>query len=157
MILRGRGRMTISKRRSAAVALATGLSLIGIISAVAGQQPTPAPSPLVDDEALGVRFPQTAEDHLAVAEEYVAKAVERKKDADLHRRMLVAYERLAADVARLPVRPGKRVRPPKDALSRYRTHCEGYIRGAKVMADEAERLAEFHRGRAAELRKAKNP
>ena len=115
---------------------------------------------------MGLHFPHSAEDHEAVAEEYMAKAADRRKEADLHRRMLAAYERLARDRATQPApprKPGKtfpsekRAKPSKGRLAEYRAHCETYIHGAEVLADEAEKLAEFHRARARELRETKDP
>ena len=157
--------MTIRKRLSTAMTLAAGLGLVGITSIASGQQPAPAPSPLLDDEGAGPRFPRTAEDHLAVAEEYAAKAVERRKEVELHRRMLAAYERLATDIAGQPTPPPKRGKTlpsgrrarSKDLVAQYHTHCEGYIRGAEMMAGEAQSLADFHQARARELRDAQEP
>ena len=157
--------MTIRKRCSTAIAVTAGLLLAAADSFVSGQPAMPQPSPLVDGVVAGVRLPSTAEDHLALAQEYAAKAADRRKEAEMHRRMLSAYERLAADIAAQATRPQKRGKtvpsgrraPSKDPVAHYRAHCEGYIRAAEAMADEAGRLAEFHRTRVAELRKAKDP
>ena len=39
----------------------------------------------------------------------------------------------------------------------YRAHCMSYTRGAEMLADESEKLAEFHRAQAHELRETKRP
>jgi hypothetical protein len=139
-----------------------------VLSAVvAGQEGSAKRSPQAgDDEVVGLHFPHTAEDHLAIANDYVKLAADHRKEADLHRRMLAAYERFVADLSAQPVPPqkrgktfpsGKRAKPSQDPLAEYRAHCEPYIRGAEVLADEAEKLAEFHRDRARELRDARDP
>ena len=161
--------MSIRKRRgvkAATGALAAGLALVGMSAVVRGQQPTPAPTPLLDLEGAGVHFPRTPEDHLAVADEYVKKAADHRKEVDFHRRMLAAYERLAADLAARPVPPqkrgktvpaGKPSKGSRDPVAEYRAHCEGYMRGAELLAAEADKLAEFHRARAREPREPKDP
>ena len=141
----------------------TGLVLAAV---VAGQDASPKPSHAGEGEVVGLHFPVTAEDHLAVADEYVKKAADRRKEADLHRRMFAAYERLAADLAAQPPPPkkrgktfpaGKRGKDSKNPVTEYRAHCEAYIHGAELMADEAEKLAEFHRARAREPSESQNP
>lgn len=39
----------------------------------------------------------------------------------------------------------------------YRAHCEAYLHGAGLLADEADKLVEFHRARARELRDSQDP
>ncbi len=137
----------------AAAPLLLFLVALGRAGLVAGQEATPKPSPVIDEEGAGIHFPQTAEDHLAIADEYTAKAAERRKEAGRHRGMIAAYEHLAADLSRQAVRPGKRAaKGPKAALAQYRAHCESYIQGAEWLAAEADKLAEFHRARARELK-----
>lgn len=143
-----------------------GLAAFVLTSLLAvAQQPAPKPSPLPEDEVTGVHFPHTAEDHLAVADDYTRRAAEHRREADLHRRMLAAYERFARDLATQPAPPRKRgktfpyqerAKPSKDAVAEYRVHCETYRRGAEMLADEADKLAEFHRTRARELRETKD-
>jgi hypothetical protein len=146
---------------AAAVLLADGQA-----STAVDQEPTAKPPVVVDEEGAGVHFPRTAADHLAVAEEYVAKAAERREDAKLHRRMLAAYERLVADLAASPAPPlkggitvplGSVEKTPARHLPEYRVHCDAYIHGAEALAAEAETLAEFHRARARELRDPREP
>jgi len=147
--------------------LATGL-LLAVAEAFAApfQEPAAKPPLVVDEEGLGIHFPRTAADHLAVAEEYVAKAAGWREDAKLHRRMLAAYERLVADLAASPaparkggitVPLGSVQKTPAQHLFEYRAHCEAYIHGAEALADEANAMAKFHRARARELRDAKEP
>lgn len=54
--------------------LASVLALVGMVTVVAGQEPTPNPSPAEEDEVAGLHLPQTAEDHLALADDYVKLA-----------------------------------------------------------------------------------
>ena len=145
--------------------LVTAVAAVGALLAVA-QQPPPPPSPLSEDEVTGVHFPHTAEDHLAVADDYTRKAEEHRKEADRHRRMLAAYERFARDFAAQPAPPRKRgktfpsekrAKPSNDPVAEYRAHCGTYTRGAEMLADEADKLAEFHRARARELRETRDP
>lgn len=148
------------------LALVLGFAGIVLAAVAAGQEASPKPSPPSDDEVVGLHFPHTPEDHLALAEDYVKLAAGHRKDADLHRRMLAAYERLAADLAAEPAPPkkpgktlpsGKRAKDSKNPVAEYRDHCGAYIHGAELLADEAEKLAEFHRARARELRESQDP
>lgn len=147
--------------------LATALLLaVAQASAAPSQEPAAKPPVVVDEKGVGIQFPRTAADHLVIAEEYVAKARERREDAKLHRRMLAAYERLVADLAASATAPrkggitiplGSAERTPARHLPEYRAHCEAYIQGAEALADEAGAMAEFHRARARELRDPKEP
>lgn len=145
--------------------VARSVAIVGLAAGAAAQEATPKPAPAGEDEVVGLHFPNTAEDHLSVADDYVNLAATHRKDAELHRRMLAAYERLVADLASQPPPPKrgktfpsrKQARPAKDALADYRAHCEGYIQAAEMLAGEADKLAAFHRDRARELREAKDP
>ena len=101
-----------------------------------------------EDEGRGIRFPTTAEDHLAEAADYVKKAAAYREEAAMHRRMFAAYERWAADLAP-KARRGKPKKPRW--LDDLRRHCDSYAAGAERLAGDAEKLAEFHRQRASEL------
>lgn len=129
-------------------------------------QPAPEPSPPPEDEVAGVHLPRTAEAHTAAADGYTRRAAELRKEADLHRRMVAAYERLARDLANQPAPPptrgktfpsGKSAKPTKDPVTEYRAHCMTYTEGAELLADEADKLAEFHTAQAHELRETKHP
>ena len=129
-------------------------------------QPAPAPTPAPGDEVAGVDLPRTAEDHMAAADGYTRRAAELRKEADLHRRMVAAYERLARDLASQPAPPPKRgktfpsrksAKSSKDPAAEYRAHCMTYTGGAEMLADEADTLAEIHRAQAHELRETKHP
>jgi len=148
------------------LALLLGLAGLVLAAVGAGQDASLKPSQAGEDEVVGLHFPVTAEDHLAVADDYARKAADRRKEADLHRRMFAAYERLAADLAAQAAPPkkpgktfplGKRKKGSKDPVAQYRAHCDAYIRGAELLADEAEKLAELHRARARELREPRDP
>ena len=123
------------------------------------QQAPPKPSP-ADDEIRAVDWPHTAKQHLAAAETYAKKAAEYRKEADLHRRMLAASERFAQDLRPSPpLKRGKTVpserssKLPDDQVAEYRAHCHSYILGAETLAQEAEKLAEFHEAQARNLKR----
>lgn len=88
---------------------------------------------------------KTPGEHLAKAEEYQRKATAYRAEAALHRKMLekfideynsIGFERVDED----------------PYLTNMRVHCEGYISKAEALAKEAEKFADFHRMRAAELK-----
>jgi hypothetical protein len=146
--------------------LAPALAFVGLAAAVTAQEPASKSPPEGQAEVVGLHFPHTAEDHLSVAEDYVKLAASHRKDADLHRRMLAAYERLVAELAAQPASPQKRgktlpsaksAKRARDPLADYRAHCEGYVGAAELLAEQADKLAEFHRSRARGLREAKDP
>jgi hypothetical protein len=89
--------------------------------------------------------PETSKEHQALADTYRKKAASYREEAATHRRMLDAYK--------------KQVTVPTDAksaienswLKKMRVHCEAYMRDAEALAAGAEKFAEFHTMRAAEL------
>jgi hypothetical protein len=84
--------------------------------------------------------PMTAEQHLAKAEEYSKKAASFRADAEVHHKMLAEYRGIA-------------VSEGDSGLDRkaMQAHCEGYYKKADALATEAEKFADYHRKRAAEL------
>jgi hypothetical protein len=92
-----------------------------------------------------VKPPETPDEHLALASTYRKKAATYREDASTHRQMLATYK--------------KQVAVPADAkagtenpwIKKMRVHCEEYIRDADRLAADAEKFAEFHALRAAEL------
>lgn len=140
------------------------LAAFAVTSLVAGGQQAPPKSSPSDDEITVVQWPHTAEQHLAAAEAYARKAAEYRKEADLHRRMLAAYGRLARDLRPAPPRkPGKTVpseRPSKlseEPMAEYRAHCNAYIQATETLARQADMLAEFHKAQAREVHDPKSP
>jgi hypothetical protein len=83
----------------------------------------------------------TSADHLAKAEEYTKKAAAFRADAEVHHKMLAEYRGQA-------VSEGDSGRDRKA----MQIHCEGYYKKADALATEAEKFAEYHRMRAAELK-----
>ncbi|MBI4750841.1 MAG: hypothetical protein HY774_20375 [Acidobacteria bacterium] len=86
--------------------------------------------------------PQTAAEHLAMAESYRKKAAEYRAEAEFHHKMLADYK--------------KRVPQTKEVIEnsyvkKMRLHCEHYITAAESLAREAEWMAEFHTFRAKEM------
>ena len=103
-------------------------------------EPTPTPR---GEEHQGI-VPDTPEQHLEKAEQYKRKAAAFRQEADDHRAMLANYRKRVAS-------------NPKDVLEnpwlkKMRVHCEKYIKEAEAQAREADKFAEYHRFRAAELR-----
>lgn len=151
---------------SDATTLVRTVVFVGLAAVAASQEPTPKPSPPGEGKVVGLHSPRTAEDHLNLADEYVGLAASHRKEADLHRRMFAAYERLMADLAAQPATApkrgktfpsDKRAKPMRDPLADYRAHCQGYIQAAGLLAERADELADFHRARARELAEAKDP
>lgn len=114
------------------------LLALGSMARAAEKQPCPCAG-----EAQAVVPPRTAEEALKLAERYDAKAAGYREDAAAHRRMVTeVWER----TAQLP----KGGEAP--AVKRMREHCEVYIDRAKQLAVAAERLADYYRLRAEELK-----
>ena len=125
------------------------VSMLGILAlgllAPAGAQTTSKEAADKTETIATVKVPTTREDHLALADGYRKKAVAYREDATTHRQMLDAYK--------------KQVATPMDAktglenpwIKKMRLHCEEYIRDAERLAVSAEKFAEFHTMRAAEL------
>lgn len=126
-----------------ALAAAIGLGLVGEATSTWAQQ-APEPQPATQAEQHQEFVPDTAEQHLEKAMQYKAKAAAFREEADDHRAMLAKYK--------------MRVAPsPKDVLEnpwvkKMRVHCEKYIKEADALARDADKFAEYHRLRAAELR-----
>jgi hypothetical protein len=131
-----------------AVLLAAPL-LLSPPAAVALPAPRPAERPQNPSSTAAkaevVKIAVTPEDHLAKAEEYKKKAATYREEAAFHRKMLDDYKKTVASgpIGKVPENP---------YIAKMRKHCEGYIKDAEALAAEAERFAEFHRMRAAELR-----
>ena len=90
-----------------------------------------------------VKIPQTARDHLDLAERYQKKATEYRQESEMHKKMLAEYSNRVARI-------------PKDTsenpyIRKMRIHCEKYINAAEALAREADEMAKYHTFRAREL------
>jgi hypothetical protein len=90
-----------------------------------------------------MKIPQTAQDHMDLAECYQKKAAEYRQEIATHKKMLAEYSKGVA-------------RNPKDTsenpyIKKMRLHCEKYISAAENLAREADEMAKFHTFRAKEL------
>lgn len=91
-----------------------------------------------------VQLPQTAEEHEAMAEMYRRKITEYQKEVEYHQAMLTQYKKHVSQDPRHPFE--------NPYVKKMRLHCEQYINTAQKLIREAEKMAEYHRLRAAELR-----
>jgi hypothetical protein len=91
----------------------------------------------------GVKIPQTAQDHLDLADRYRKKAAEYRQESDMHKKMLSEYSKR---VAKNPKDPGE-----NPYIRKMRLHGEKYIGAAEGLAREADEMAKFHTLRAREL------
>lgn len=126
-----------------AIAAGVGLALV-VVPAWSRAQETPQPPPTPRAEEHQGLVPDTPEQHLEKAEQYKRKAAAYRQEAAEHRKMLAEYKKRVAS-------------NPKDVLEnpwlkKMRVHCEKYIKEAEALAREADKFAEYHRLRAAELR-----
>ena len=98
-----------------------------------------------DAQAPEAVIPPTPEEHFAKASDYERKAKEYRQEAAVHKKML-------KDELENLLPPKLKAGPEPGWIKKMRQHCEGYIRRAEALAQEAERFAEFHRMRGRELR-----
>ena len=124
-------------------------SVILVASAMISSVRPVAASPQVPASAAAesrtvMKVAVTPKDPLDRAVEYRKKAAAYREEANVHREMILALKK------RLPpdTRPGN-YEPPE--LEKLRSHCNGYIKDAEALAAKAEKLAEYHEMRAAEL------
>ena len=94
------------------------------------------------DSTHGMKVPQTAQDHYAMAEHYQKVAVQTREDIEMHKKMLADF------VATATKNPKSGENPYAKAM---RLHCEKYIKAAEGLAAEADASAKFHTMRAKEL------
>ena len=121
--------------RAAVLALGVALSASG---ALALPQSVAPPS----ESAQAPKVAVTAEDHLAKAAEYRKKAATYREEAAMHRKMYADYKMTVAIHPKAPENPW---------LRKMRDHCDRYIKDAEALAVDAEKFAEYHGFRAAEL------
>ena len=92
-----------------------------------------------------VKAPDTPEEHQALADGYRKKAAAYREDAVTHRQMLDKYKQQMATP--VDAKAGRE----NPWIKKMRVHCEQYIRDAEKLATDAEKFAEYHGMRAAEL------
>lgn len=88
-------------------------------------------------------IPQTAADHLALAQSYHAKAITYRKEAADHRAMADEYKKSAAG----PTKSGGE----NPWAKKMEAHCRAIMTDAEKMANDADRAAEYHKLRAKEM------
>ena len=128
--------------RYLASAILVASALISSVRPAAASPQVPASAAAESRTVMKVAV--TPKDHLDRAVEYRKKAAAYREEANRHREMILALKK------RLPpdTRPGN-YEPPE--LEKLRGHCNGYIKDAEALAAKAEKLAEYHEMRAAEL------
>jgi hypothetical protein len=126
-----------------ALAAAVGLAM-AVAPATSRAEVSTDPPPTTQAEHDQGIVPDTSEQHLEKAKRYEEKAAAYREDADEHRKMLAEYKK------RVALNPKDRLENPW--LKKMRVHCEKYIKEAEALAREADKFADYHRFRAAELR-----
>lgn len=119
-------------------------SFLAPVIAIAATGPLTAPR-AVAAQTEGVQPPKvavTAVEHVERVAEYQKKAAAYREEAAMHRKMYADYAKGVAINAKAPENPW---------LRKMREHCDRYIKDAEVLATDAEKFAEMHRLRAAEL------
>ena len=100
-----------------------------------------------EDKGAGqftVTVPQTAGEHLAMAQTYKDKAAAYRADAEFHRKMLADY------MNRVPANQ-KKSSVEYPWITKERVHCEAFIKDAERLANEADQFAQYHTMRGEEL------
>ena len=93
--------------------------------------------------AAEVKIPETASEHLAMAQSYREKVKMYLNEVETHQQMLEAYKK------RVPVNPKAQMENPW--IKKMRKHCERYIAEARSLAAEAQEFAKYHELRGKEL------
>ena len=93
--------------------------------------------------AAEFKIPETAQEHLAMAEKYKEKAAQYRAEAKYHQQMNEEYKK---KVAISPKSPSE-----NPWIKEMRIHCDRYIKEADNLADEALKFSEYHLMRGKEL------
>ena len=88
------------------------------------------------------KVPQTAEDHLALANAYADKTAAYREEAALHREMAAASRRLHPDLEGHGRNPW---------TVKMEKHCQVIARAADALAAQTQKAADYHTLRAKEL------
>ena len=116
-----------------AMAITLAIVMAGVLQIAAQDQP---------GHEMGMKVPQTAMDHSAMAEHYQKKAAEYRADIEAHKAMLAEYKKAAVETPKLGENPH---------VKAERLHCEKYIKAAEGLEAEALESAKFHTLRAKEM------
>lgn len=130
-------------RTSRSVVLAALLAIpltLPSAAAVAGE--TAKPSPATGPAVKGTKGEMTVEQHLAKMKEYKGKAAAYRAEAAAHHKML------EKTIQENVTEGGEE----NIYITKMKAHCSGFIDKAEALATEAEKFADFHRMRAAELK-----
>ena len=118
--------------------------LLGYITSPANTAPNEGARPTKLGDDMGV--PQSPEEHFARAASYTEKAAAYRQEVAAHRKMLSDYENSGANPM-FKSKSGTEL----PWVAKMRSHCDSYIKQAALLAAEADRFAEFHRMRGAEM------
>ena len=91
-----------------------------------------------------LKAPVTVQDHEALAKTYTEKAATYRKEAAFHREMFEAYKKQSATLPKTGQQNPWVVKMQK--------HCDALAKEAEKLATGAQKAAEYHTLRAAELR-----
>jgi hypothetical protein len=94
--------------------------------------------------AQEVQLPRTAEEHAAMAKSYEEKAALWRGEAAHHREMAEAYKKYSKS----------RINP---AVAKMEKHCMTIVKDAEKLAADAEESARYHRLRAKEIQRDREP
>src|SRR5262245_14314294 len=119
--------------------LAVLASTVALTTAAKAQDNRPNPCPT---ESPAITNPTTQAEFLNLVERYDAKAAADRQEASEHRRMIEEARQRTAELRG----------HENPAVTKMREHCKVYIDRAEKLAAAAERLADYYRLRAEELK-----
>jgi hypothetical protein len=131
-------------KRSIVLTLSVGSIFALALLGTARAQTTSKDAAKEAEIATSVEPPETAEEHLALADTYRKKAISYRQEAAIHRQMLETYTRQASNP------PDTKSGRENTWVKKMRLHCEEYIRGAESLASSADKFVDFHTMRASE-------
>ena len=134
--------MTGARRLGSAIAITAAALAVqaGTATGALGQAAEPV------RPAEQMRVPESPDEHFARAASYAAKAGAYRQEAAAHRRMFADYESSGSNSA-IQSKMGREL----PWVAKMRNHCDSYVKEAERLAAEADRFAEFHRMRGAEM------
>lgn len=111
--------------------------LAGCAAALISTSAGYAADPTREEMRRVVKVPETAADHLALAQSYGERATEWRQEAAYHRQMAAAYKKSHPD--------------SKDSATMEK-HCAKIAKDAEKLAEDAQTMADYHQLRARELK-----
>lgn len=126
-------------------ALALALAFLWLPAWSIGAEEAMATKAAAEKSELSV--PETPQAHLSRAATYEKRAADYREEAAAHRSMFADYKKKHSSPS-VESKTGREM----SWVTKMRAHCEEYARQAEKMAAEADRFAEFHRMRAAEMK-----